>query len=185
MGSLRCLGSWCSWSDRLRRGCGGESETAGGTTATTTALGPTSTEATTEPTTTAVDPAVLDWLRKWNREVAAPMEKAASKLIADAIPALEGDSAANFRLDGPLTKLSNCRTPLEIDPDLSTTPEPLTEVRRATVRACKRFFVGADTVVEGLNAQDRSLVDKGLDLVKKGRKELAQAKRLADQAQQA
>jgi hypothetical protein len=147
--------------------------------------GSTSTEQTTEPITTAVDPAVVAWVRQWNRKIAAPMRKAAAKLIEDAIPAVEGDSAANFRLSGPLTKLSNCKTPLDLEPDLSTTPEALTEVRRATVRACKHLFIATEVVVKGLNAQDRSLVEKGLRLVKKARKELEQAEQLADQAQQA
>jgi hypothetical protein len=161
---------------------GGGGGSAEGTTATTAAS--TSTEATTDiSTTTSVDPAVKPWISAWRRKIVKPMRKAAGTLIANAVPALEGNSAANFRLDGPLTKLSNCKTPLDIDPELASTPPSVSGVRKLTIRACKRFFLGVDTFVNGLNAGDRTLVDKGIALVKKGRKDLAKAERLAEQAQ--
>jgi hypothetical protein len=167
----------------LTGACGGGGGPAEVTAAATTAPS-TSTETTTEiSTTTSVDPAVEAWIGKWQRKIVKPMRKAAGTLIANAVPALEGNSAANFRLDGPLTKLSNCKTPLEIDPALVSTPSSLSGVRALTIRACKRFYVGVDTFVKGLNNRDRTLVDKGIALVKKARKDLAKAESLADQAQ--
>jgi hypothetical protein len=113
-----------------------------------------------------VDPEVAQWARKWKHRIAEPMRRAAATLTADAESAAIGDSRATYRLTPALNALSNCRNPLDVG--LAQPPETLIRARKLTLAACRAFFVGTDTVVDGLNAQSTTTTRRGVRRVRHG-----------------
>jgi len=140
----------------------------------------TSAQSTTTPAPT-VDRAVVRWKTRWGIKIQGPMRRAASNLEANAILAVNGDSAASYRLTAAFDTLSNCRTPLELPP-LSPTPSVLAKARRVTLEACREFIVGVNGVIEGLNTGSRATAEPGLSRVRDGERTLRRAARLIKSA---
>jgi hypothetical protein len=151
----------------------GSTETSSANTTTTT---PSTT--TTAPT---VDRAVVRWKKRWATKIQRPMRHAASILEANAILAVNGDSAASYRLTAAFNTLSNCRNPLDLPP-LSPTPSVLGKARRLTLAACREFYVGVDGVIEGLNTSSSAAAQAGVSHVRDGERTLKRAARLVKSA---
>jgi hypothetical protein len=162
-----------------RAGSGASSPNTGSTQTTTESTTTTSTSTTT--TTPTVDRAVVRWKKRWGMKIQAPIRHAASILDANAILALSGDAAANYRLTAAFNTLSNCRNPLELPP-LSPTPSVLRKARKLTLAACREIYVGVDGVIEGLNTGSSSAAQAGLARVHDGERTLKHAARLVRSA---
>lgn len=180
----------------LASACGGDGSDEAGTTTAATSAPETTTEAgetTTEEDTTTVEtgpsPEVVTWARTWRRKMYAPTLRAGTTFVANASAAVEGNSRADFRVSNQLTRLSNCRLPLEID--LRETPGELQPARRLSRQACRFAFIGVDRFIEGWNqtnfqggpsAETQAQVRKGIALVKKALKLLNRAERAVSKA---
>jgi hypothetical protein len=144
-----------------------------------------STQTTTESTTTTITPtvdrAVVRWKKRWRMKVQAPIRHAASILDANAMLAVNGDAAANYRLTGAFNTLSNCRNPLELPP-LSPTPSVLRNARRLTLAACRELYLGVSGVIEGLNTGSSTATQAGVARVHRGERTLRRAARLVKTA---
>ena len=166
-------------------GCGGGSGNAASSGSSndgsaTTQKTPTTAQSTTTPAPT-VDSAVVRWKTRWGMKIQRPMRRAASILEANAMLAVNGDSAASYRLTAAFDALSNCRTPLELPP-LSPTPGVLGKARKVTLVACREFFVGVNGVIEGLNTDSSATAQAGVSRVREGERTLRQAARLVKSA---
>jgi hypothetical protein len=168
-------------------GCGGGSGTAAPPDSPNNGSAETASEntTTTTPSTTTtaptVDRAVVRWKKRWATKIQRPMLHAASILEANAIPAVNGDSAAMYRLTAAFNTLSNCRNPLELPP-LSPTPSVLGKARRMTLAACRDFYLGVDGVIDGLNTGSSTAAQAGLTRVHDGERTLRRAERLVKTA---
>jgi hypothetical protein len=114
-------------------------------------------------------------------KIQAPIHRAASILDANAILAVNGDAAANYRLTAAFNTLSNCRNPLELPP-LSPTPGVLRKARKLTLAACREFYVGVNGVIEGLNTGSSTAAQAGLARVHDGERTLKRAARVVRSA---
>lgn len=134
---------------------------------------PSSVVSTTDATPT-VDPAVVQWKKRWRAKIGTPMRKAVTVMLANAVAAANGDAGASFRLTSAFNKLSNCRNPLDFPP-LSEPPAVLKHARAATLAACRAFYVGTNDVIKGLNAASGAAVASGLNRIRHGAKLLKRA----------
>jgi hypothetical protein len=157
--------------------CGSSGATGGSSTHVATSSEVSSPAATTTTTQApTIDPRVVQWKRRWTRKVKRPLLRAVKVLIANAPAAVNGDSAASYRLTGAFNTLSNCQNRLGL-PRLSNTPGALARARALTLAACRSFYVGVDKVVNGLNAGDTGTALAGVAKVKQGLSKLGAAGR--------
>jgi hypothetical protein len=162
-------------------GCGGAA--AGGSSATTSSAS--SAHATTQTTQTTqttlqLDPAVAQWAHKWKHKVGKPTRRAVARLATNAPLAVAGSSAAYYRLTAAFNVLSNCRLPLETS--MAATPEEMQQARKMTKAACRMIYVGTDRVIQGLNAQNATVVRAGVGSVRQGLALLMRAGHEVDRA---
>ena len=120
----------------------------------------------TTQTTLQLDPAVAQWAHKWKHKVGKPTRRAVARLATNAPLAVAGSSAAYYRLTAAFNVLSNCRLPLETS--MAATPEEMQQARKMTKAACRMIYVGTDRVIQGLNAQNATVVRAGVGSVRQG-----------------
>jgi hypothetical protein len=145
-------------------GCGGAA--AGGSSATTSSASSAHATTQTTQTTLQLDPAVAQWAHKWKHKVGKPTRRAVARLATNAPLAVAGSSAAYYRLTAAFNVLSNCRLPLETS--MAATPEEMQQARKMTKAACRMIYVGTDRVIQGLNAQNATVVRAGVGSVRQG-----------------
>jgi hypothetical protein len=170
-------------------GCAGSSNNEAATTGATTEEVESTTEEETTTEETGPSNEVVAWAKTWRRTVDAPMRKAGAAFVANALAAVEGNSAAGFRVSAQLNRLSNCRIPLDIR--LATTPSELSSARRLSLRACRSAYVGVNTFIKGWNQRNlqgysseesQARVQAGVALVKKALRLLRKAERAVAKA---
>ena len=146
--------------------------------------GTTSTESTTNDTTTTtteptVDPEVRRWVRRWQRVFAKPMGRAGRILNRSTLPAVEGNSEANYALTGALNRIGRCQGDVfELEP----VPPEMSRVHGLSDQVCRKLFVATDDVVDALNARDVAAGRQALDRIRKALVQLERAKQLAHAA---
>jgi hypothetical protein len=159
-------------------GCGGAA--AGGSSATTSSASSAHATTQTTQTTLQLDPAVAQWAHKWKHKVGKPTRRAVARLATNAPLAVAGSSAAYYRLTAAFNVLSNCRLPLETS--MAATPEEMQQARKMTKAACRMIYVGTDRVIQGLNAQNATVVRAGVGSVRQGLALLMRAGHEVDRA---
>jgi hypothetical protein len=135
-------------------------------------------ETTTDTTTTEppVDPEVRRWVRRWQKEFAAPQRRHARAMLRFAVPAVEGNPGADFRLINALNGTGRCQSALA---RLEPTPPDLFRVRALSNQVCLNLFRAGNRLADALNASDTDQARRALEPVRSALRRLENAQNAA------